>query len=387
VTRYDVCAAVVSHLPYDARAWKEARSLVAAGKRVKLVGCRYDIDAPQRRQQDGIDIVEMPFGAREGGSNVDRAAGAFRVWQEILRTPASAYHSHNIHVGPPSWLASRLRRSALIYDAHELYGESQGSGIAASALQRVSSGLERFMVKRSDGVITTNRSRADVLEQRHGRQDVEVLANVPPIAEHLEPLDPGYPEGAQVLLYQGGIYAEFRAFRETMWALRSLEGVHLVVLGFGRREDLDLIELWAEEAGVADRVRLLGPRPFDELVHTAAAATIGLVPIKPLNWGSFLGDTNKLYEYLMAGLPVAASDLPEIARVATDGSPQVGEVFDATSSDSIADAVRRLLDDPEVYAARRQEARRLALERYNWDVEKEKLLGLYARCSPNGSRS
>ena len=241
------------------------------------------------------------------------------------------------------------------------------------------------MVTRSAGVITTNRSRADVLEQRHGRRDVEVLANVPPIAERLEPLDPGYPENARVLLYQGGIYAQFRAFRETMWALRSLEDVHLVVLGFGRREDLELIEEWAREAGVADRVRLLGPRPFDELVHTAAAATIGLVPIKPLNWGSFLGDTNKLYEYLMAGLPVAASDLPEIARVATDGNPPVGEVFDPTSSDSIAAAVQRLLDDPELYAARRREARRLALERYNWDVEQKKLLALYARCSPNGA--
>jgi len=58
---------------------------------------------------------------------------------------------------------------------------------------------------------------------------------------------------------------------------------------------------------------LLPPRPFDELVRTAVAASARLVPIKPKSPGDSLGDTSKLFEYLMAGLPVVVGDLTEIA--------------------------------------------------------------------------
>jgi glycosyltransferase involved in cell wall biosynthesis len=177
-------------------------------------------------------------------------------------------------------------------------------------------------------------------------------------------------------LYQGGIYARARAFRETLEALASLAEVHFVIIGFGREDDLQLVRQWSEECGVAARVHLLPPRSFDELVRTAAAASVGLVPIKANKTNHRLGDTNKLFEYLMAGLPVAASDLPEIRRVVTQGDPPVGELFDPDSPTSIADAIRRVLSDPE-YERRRTEARRLALKQFNWGIEERRLIGVY----------
>ena len=386
--RYDVCASVVSHLPFDARVWKEASSLVAGGKTVALAGCRYELERPQRYTQDGVDVFEVPFGQRSGRTDYrTRVAALLGLWIETLRTPARAYHAHNIHVGPAAFLAAKLRRAALVYDAHELYGEVKGESIRHRAVARVGFLAERFMVRQSDAVITTNQSRVEVLRKRHGRDDIEILANVPHIVENVEPLDPGYPQDAPIVLYQGGVYAHTRAFRETIEAIAQLDRAHLVIIGFGRDSDLDLVRAWAEEFGVADRVHLLPPRPFDELVSTAAAATVGLVPIRADNLNHLLGDTNKLHEYLMAGLPVAASDIPEVRRVATAGNPPVGELFDANSPDSIAEAIRKLLADDEEYEARRREARRLAVEECNWQAEERKLLALYDRVggSANGS--
>ena len=77
----------------------------------------------------------------------------------------------------------------------------------------------------------------------------------------------------------------------------------------------------------------------------------------------------------MAGLPVVASDIPEVRKVVVAGSPPVGELFDPGSPESIADAVRTVLADG--YEERRAEARRLALARYNWAVEERGLRGLY----------
>jgi len=231
-------------------------------------------------------------------------------------------------------------------------------------------------VRQSDRVITTNFSRVGVLSKRHGREGIICLPNVPYRVDSIIPLDPGFPKGVPVLLYQGGIYAETRAFRETIAAMRSIPELHFVILGFGRDNDLKMIDEWALEFGVSERVHRLGPQPFDQLVHTAAAATIGLVPLKPISLNSFLGDTNKLHEYLMAGVPVVASGFPEVRRVVKQGDPAVGEIFDPENQQRIADAVKRILDDPR-YGERRIEARRLALEEHNWEFESHHLVGLY----------
>jgi glycosyltransferase involved in cell wall biosynthesis len=390
--QYDVCAAVVSHLPFDARVWKEARTLAGAGYRVALIGARYDVTHVQRRTEHGVDVVEIPFGMREArGMRRQRARTLVQLWWEVLRTPARVYHAHNIHTGPVAWMSARLRRASLVYDAHELYGEvwdvpplQQGRLVALASLI-----AERFMVHRSEAVVTTNRSRVTALRERHGPANIEVLGNVPARVDEIVPLDPGFPSGRTVLLYQGGVYARSRAFAETLRALALLDDAVLVVIGFGRAEDLELVRKWARDEGVADRVEILPPRPFGELVQTAAAATVGLVPIRADNMNHYFGDTNKLFEYMMAGLPVVASDLPEIRLVVTAGDPPVGELFEPSRPESIAAAVRRVVDNPDQYAARRREARALALRRFNWELESERLLSLYSGLfanSPDGAR-
>jgi glycosyltransferase involved in cell wall biosynthesis len=382
---WDVCAAVVSDLTFDARVWKEARSLANAGYRVRLIGCKYELPASLHRSEGPIDVVEVPLGTRRGRVSVlSRAGTLLRLWLAVIRTPARAYHAHNVHVAPAAWISSRLRRAKLIYDAHELYDEASGGLPLPQVTAPITRAAERFMVRRSDAVFTTNVSRVEHLRERYGRESIEVLGNVPLRVEEVVPLDPGYPSGGPIVLYQGGIYARERAFRETLEALADLADVHLVIIGFGREHDLHLVRRWADECGVAGRVHLLPPRSFDELVRTAAGASVGLVPIKANRTNHRLGDTNKLFEYLMAGLPVAASDLPEIRRVVIQGDPPVGELFDPNSATSIAEAIRRVLSDP-AYERRREEARRLALKQFNWEIEERRLVGVYRTVLADGA--
>jgi glycosyltransferase involved in cell wall biosynthesis len=326
-------------------------------------------------------VLEIPFGWRDRPKSYVRRLGVLaQVCLQVLRTPADVYHSHDIHVGPASWLAARIRGAKLVYDGHELWGEPQDDSVRARWIAAAGRLIERLMVASSDAVITTNPSRAEVLRRRHGRKDVCVLANVPSLVRDVVPLDPGYPSGRRILLYQGFIAAEARCFLETVHALAMVDDdIDLVILGFGWDAARDQIRAWADDAGVGDRVHFLPPRPWSELVATAAAATVGLVPIRAAALNDRLGDTNKLHEYLMGGLPVIASDLPEIRRVVTMGDPPVGELFDPSSPDAIAGALNAVLDDPDRYAARRFQARALAERRLNWEVEERRLLELYDR--------
>lgn len=373
----DVCAAVVSHLPLDARVWKASRTLAGAGIDVHLIGLRYDIERTRRSRQDGVMVTELPFGARGESSLRHRAKVMFRFWAAVLRTPARVYHCHNIHPVPAVLIAARLRRARIVYDAHELYGEpKRGAGPWSRLTSQVAALSERLIVRSADQVITTNPTRADVLAERHRRSDVRVVANTPPRVDAVVARDPGFPPG-DVLLYQGGIYAEARAFEATIKALRHLPALSFVIVGFGRESQRDLIREWARRYGVADRVQILDAVPFDQLVGIAAAASVGIVPLRNISLNSYLGDTNKLFEYMMAGLPAVGSDFPEVARVLNSGEPTVGAVFDPEDDRSIAAAIATVLGDS--YEQRREQARRLALERWCWEHDEAELIACFRR--------
>ena len=128
---------------------------------------------------------------------------------------------------------------------------------------------------------------------------------------------------------------------------------------------------------MADRVHILEAVPFDEFVDVAAAASVGIVPLRNISLNSYLGDTNKLFEYMMAGLPAVGSDFPEVARILSSGEPAVGEVFDPEDDRSIAAAIAAILNGS--YERRRQEARRLALERWSWEHDEAELIACFQR--------
>jgi glycosyltransferase involved in cell wall biosynthesis len=87
-----------------------------------------------------------------------------------------------------------------------------------------------------------------------------------------------------------------------------------------------------------------------------------------------LAAPNKLFEYLHAGIPVAASDLPDIRRIVTEN--EVGELFDAADATSIAAAVRRLTAFPDRLRKLRANAA-AAAERFTWEAQARALLDVY----------
>ena len=85
----------------------------------------------------------------------------------------------------------------------------------------------------------------------------------------------------------------------------------------------------------------------------------------------------KLFEYMACGLPVVASNFPEIRKVVKEAD--CGILVDPTSVDEIADAILYLLEHPEEAERMGDSGRRAVEEKYNWEKMEEKLLKLYRR--------
>jgi len=75
------------------------------------------------------------------------------------------------------------------------------------------------------------------------------------------------------------------------------------------------------------------------------------------------------------GLPVVYSDFPVYQEVA--GSVQAGISVDPTKPEEIANAIESLTRNPGLCRQMGEAGKRAVRERFNWNAERIKLIGLY----------
>ena len=110
-----------------------------------------------------------------------------------------------------------------------------------------------------------------------------------------------------------------------MAAMPELPPCHLVYIGGGRL--LGALQGHGGRAGARGRACTSSPPcRLAELLAWTASADIGVQPIRNTCLNHLSTDSNKLFEYAMAGLPVVASDFPEIRRVVA--AHDIGLLFD-----------------------------------------------------------
>ena len=125
---------------------------------------------------------------------------------------------------------------------------------------------------------------------------------------------------------------------------------------------------------IEERVRFIPTVPLSELLHYTASADIGVQPIENTCLNHFSTDSNKLFEYVQAGLPVIASDLPEIRRVVNEH--ELGVLVPAGDSPALAAAINELVRDPAKRAKFSDNAKRAA-EALSWEAQEHELGSLY----------
>jgi glycosyltransferase involved in cell wall biosynthesis len=117
--------------------------------------------------------------------------------------------------------------------------------------------------------------------------------------------------------------------------------------------------------------------PPVELVGLIGAADLGVIPYSGRHsLNHRLCTPNKLFEFIEAGLPICANDLPELRRIVAGSG--IGHVAPMESAADIANAI----GDARARAERGcfpPEAFERAGLRYGWARQESELLGLYER--------
>ena len=286
-----------------------------------------------------------------------------------LATDAQIWHAHDLNALYIGTTCKRRRPGTrLVYDSHEL--ATQRSRMT-KAWRRWAMWNERRGLRHVDRLIMTTRSRAEYMVDTYGIAFPTLIRNVPELME-VERWDLrerlGIAAADRIVLYQGSIQ-EHRGIEEAIEAVTKIDRAVLVVIGYGHHRPV--LERMVRDRGLTEKVRFFGPIPNRELLFYTASADAGLCLIKGASLSYRWSLPNKLFEYMMAGIPTVASDYEEMGRVVRDEG--VGTVCDPDDPDAVEAAIRTVLDDPDGFKAKTRDA----VGRYHWGVEELVLIDLY----------
>lgn len=322
-----------------------ARLLAVAGYQTEII-CRQTGDGIPVELPDGVTLVRID---NRGVSSLREYYGFIR---EVIRRgmrEAGLFVGHDMHGLLPAWLLSRLHRRPLVYHCHDFAESVQGGG-------RFVKLFERLFARTADLVIVPDLERGRAIARALALKEPPLIVANAPVRSNrgsgeglLHALAAHGRRYERIVLRQGRIGPN-HALEATIrsipfWANRAWG---LVLVGMGTSDHIDSLVRLAQDLDVEEQLAILPPVSYDEVLQLTPGADVGHALYEPVHINNVYIATasNKIMEYLAAGLPIIVSDRPGLrALVERHGC---GLTADESAPESIAAAVNTLLGDPEL---------------------------------------
>jgi glycosyltransferase involved in cell wall biosynthesis len=349
--------------------YKECRSLERAGFHVTSIG-PHPGDAV-------IDRVHIKSIRKDQNRLARMTRTVWRVYREALKQDADVYHFHDPELIPVGLLL-QAQGKKVIYDLHEDYpkGVLSKSYLPEWSRRGISwmiAGLEQAACRRFSALVAVTPSIAARFAPVNRR--TVVVYNYPEVKDLiLAHPSPPWHARKQAVVYTGGIQV-LRGIREMVAAMELLPeslGATLELVGPFVPGEVPYDELTSRPGWARVRPYGLVDQPTTFRVLYQSRAGLALYHRIPNQLESL---PQKIFEYMGAGLPVIASDVPLWRRIISEGG--CGIVVDPRDPRAIARAIQYLLENPAEAEAMGQRGRAAILDHYNWDVQAQELVNLY----------
>ncbi|MEA3337467.1 MAG: glycosyltransferase family 4 protein [Chloroflexota bacterium] len=369
-----VCILSSVHIALDNRVFfREALSLRRAGYEVTLIAI-HDRD----EVKDGVRIVALP--------RIPRWQRP-RLWVSLLQraweTQADIYHFHDPELTLVTpWLRLRTGKPT-VYDVHEVNADfirvkDYMPGWLRQPIAWAFGWLEPLLARLQSGLIFADDQIA--LPFRNVDRPKITLFNFPSM-KFVEDAAAATATSARkdpVVLYLGGLERN-RGSRLMMEAFhqvsRQMPEAKLLLVGHFMPPDLQEELLRdARQRGIEAAVTVTGRVPFEQIGDYLQQAAVGWVTWQPVPKNEKNIPT-KLFEYMAYGVPVVSSDLPSTRQFVHDGKN--GYLVTADDPTAHAQAILRILRDPQAGLVMGRQGQSLVQTHYNWEKMESRLLAFY----------
>ncbi|MDP8207720.1 MAG: glycosyltransferase family 4 protein [Candidatus Electryonea clarkiae] len=371
------------HSPLDGRIFHlEAKTLRDAGHSVTIVAEKIE-NYPQ--YIDGVRIITYQKSGR----------GIFRKWNTLkaltshaISIKADVLHVHEVDapllaaVWAKRSLSKRGRKIKIVFDSHEVWpfffaGKTKNHFVR-ELIKHLVIFYENFMLSRYiDGVITAHEIEENYYKFLDPWVPVRKVLGGPPVDSWD---DPPVHTGPVTVIGYDGYFTFNRGMRTVLGAFEIVAAefpdIRLLAAGdFKYPEDKDYFEAWCERTGLRDRVEFTGWIDRSDIVNYLDRMDIGIVPNNPDIHSIRCWPANKMMYYMARAVPVVSTPSPlYIDNIKKIGCGLVAASF---GHESVADSLRKLIENPDESRKMGIRGYKIAKQEYNWAKARKELLSFY----------
>ena len=353
-----VVSVVLNNFKNDSRVLKENISLQNAGYDVKVVALWED-GVKEKEVVQNIPVHRVRLTSKDWSKNIfvsflKYLEWIYRIAKEYKNT--DIFHCNDLNALPVGVVIKKLfnKNVKIVYDAHEYETETNGLTGIRKTLSKMA---ERYMIKYANKVITVSNAIADEYVKLYNIEKPALVLNTPPYKK-IEKKDIfretfNIPKDKTIFLYQGGLSSGrgIEILLETFKQLNKGEGRRekgegnnilqpstfnlqacIIFMGYGELEDE--IKRASKEY---DNIYFYPAVSPDILLEYTSSADFGILFYENNCLNHYYCSPNKMFEYLMAEIPVIASNLYEMKRLVENND--IGVVAKENTIDGLKDAI------------------------------------------------
>lgn len=384
-----VCMLVRTNFIGDRRVRKEAKTLADNGYQVSVVAYRNwsrreKVSGSKIQYIDGIKVIYVNnrvFKIRPAILNLilnllfRNFFDNFTIARYATAEKADIYHSHDLDTLLEGFIAAKINKAKQIFDSHEYFTE-----FSKSFLSLYWKLVQRLLISKVNGVIAVCDNLANMLSEKYGIPKPIILLNCAELKPYkkydLIRSEFNIPSNQKIVLYLGSLFPG-RGVETVIDSVKYIDkDVTVVIIGSAhesyRRQLEERVNKMRATSG--SNIIISGPVPFDKVYDYMMSADLGIAFYEETSVAND-GLPNKLFDYMISGLPVVASAMSEIKKVIEE--TKTGIVIDKADAERLGTTIQKLIHDDQTLELFHKNALESAKNNYNWGIESKKLLKLY----------
>ena len=299
-----------------------------------------------------------------------------KVFFKVCFCNYAIIHARGLWTLPAVYKYILVHRSRVVYEAHEYFA---GHEIFQTRPIRKFIWLlvERMTMPYVDALITVSEPLARAYQKDYpDLQNVQVIRSLPSINDfRKDDIGTEKPAERPFTFHFHGYFHKGRALEQIILAfdnIRDLD-VRLILIGKGPLEKR--LKNLVKEKNLAQKIIFHDFIPNAQLIDFIRQADVGLALIQADSINRKYSLPNKFFEYIMAGLPVLAGNIPTLEEYTNKYN--VGLTADPDDIEAIAKAMHEMVKNKETLSTWRENCKKAAKE-LNWENEAKKMRDIYS---------
>ena len=203
-----------------------------------------------------------------------------------------------------------------VYDSREIYSHLGGLN-KQPIKQYIWTFIEKISINKVDSILVTAPGDKIILNDKYKNLNIHIIYNYP--SKSIKPKKSSKLRekfniniASKIFLYQGVLH-KGRGIKSMIDLLFYFDDTYALIIGNGPYKFF--LEKYVKEKSIENKVIFIEAVPYKQLLSLSVEADIGFSLIKPISISYKQALPNKLFEYALSGLPIIASNLPEIKKI------------------------------------------------------------------------